>query len=408
MKGKSSFGSAGRLRSTATGIWHVTGVPVDTRGQSLFLVYSCLSLFAMYFVAKPFYVFASGSVQPAEVALLLIFAIIVGSERIAWEPSLRQVYFWAFAFIAYAVLCNLAWAVLLVSSDIAISAAFYVFNGIGLLTSLYLVQRFGRSALVTAFYGCVATVAVQLVATNYFEHLDEYATRTLGFFNNPNQLGYWSVLTATIILVIQRNVRISNMIAATASLCCLYLAALSLSKSAIMAMCILFVLHFVRRPVYLIVAIAFIFTFFQTFESTDLFLRLEHRYQLLGTDSDDTLEARGYDLLWNYWQFVFFGGGEGEWHRFHRYRELHSSFGTILFCYGIIGAICFSMFLTKIGRVTGLGNVLYLIPAFIFGVAHQGLRFTLFWVLLGILPGMKGVTRAAITPSVSQHGRRPS
>ena len=65
--------------------------------------------------------------------------------------------------------------------------------------------------------------------------------------------------------------------------------------------------------------------------------------------------------------------------------ELHSNFATLLFCYGIVGSSLFAALNWQIVRMGGVLAALALMPPYVFGVTHQGLRFTQLWILLGFL-----------------------
>jgi hypothetical protein len=65
--------------------------------------------------------------------------------------------------------------------------------------------------------------------------------------------------------------------------------------------------------------------------------------------------------------------------------EIHSTIGTLVFSYGIVGTALFIASFWQLYRLVGLQLMLYLVPALIYGLTHQGLRFSLFWVLLGIV-----------------------
>jgi hypothetical protein len=162
------------------------------------------------------------------------------------------------------------------------------------------------------------------------------------------------------------------------------LSIVSLSRGALIAYIALLGIHFryyTRSYITFISIMLVIIVFF--FFSTELFSKI---FLSLGHGKYDNLESRGYDLIFQYWQYLFFGAGEGGWmYRFNRVRELHSTFGTLFFCYGIIGMMIFIYFITRLFRTSGVSYALYLLPAFLYGLGHQGLRFTLFWVVVGLV-----------------------
>src|SRR2546422_1043712 len=75
-------------------------------------------------------------------------------------------------------------------------------------------------------------------------------------------------------------------------------------------------------------------------------LSLEERVlkRLASQGKEESMEMRGYDRMTNHPQYLLFGAGEGAYYRFQSAwpRELHSSYGTLLFCYGIFGTALFT------------------------------------------------------------------
>ena len=92
-------------------------------------------------------------------------------------------------------------------------------------------------------------------------------------------------------------------------------------------------------------------------------------------------------LIGRLWQLQVMRG-EGYYERFRGLatgaHEIHSSLASIVFCYGIVGALLFFTFAFSVLRGASLRDTLTLVPAIAYGLSHQGLRFTLFWVLLAI------------------------
>jgi hypothetical protein len=69
--------------------------------------------------------------------------------------------------------------------------------------------------------------------------------------------------------------------------------------------------------------------------------------------------------------------------------ELHSSMGTLFFCYGILGTILFCIFLWRTTSGSGLRAWIIVAGVFAYGMTHQGLRFRLVWVLLGMVVALR-------------------
>src|SRR5262249_18565704 len=101
----------------------------------------------------------------------------------------------------------------------------------------------------------------------------------------------------------------------------------------------------------------------------------------------DTPEARGYDRIANYPEHILLGAGEGAYRRFYSAlfdSEIHSSYGTLLFCYGIVGTALFAGALFWVLKAD-LRTALFLVPVFAYGSAHQGIRFAFFWAMFAVL-----------------------
>jgi hypothetical protein len=124
---------------------------------------------------------------------------------------------------------------------------------------------------------------------------------------------------------------------------------------------------------------------------------IEHAEKRVTEDRDPNTsfaEERGYDRIWRNPEYLITGAGEGAYERFvfrkgEKRRELHSSFGTMFFGYGIIGLTLFAVFGARVIRGAPLRMTMMLVPALAYTVAHQGLRFTMFWVVLAAFAVLK-------------------
>jgi hypothetical protein len=128
--------------------------------------------------------------------------------------------------------------------------------------------------------------------------------------------------------------------------------------------------------------------------------RVATRFEQVGKDSDDNAAGRGYDRIWLFPQYVMVGAGEGAYRRFtegHDNMEIHSSWGTLLFSYGIVGTIAFMALLWAIFRRAAWQLRFYFIPLALYGLTHQGLRFSLLWVFLGLVIGQVRYDRRALS-----------
>ena len=340
-------------------------------------------LFAAYLVAKPFYFFPSGGPQIADaIAGLLFLIIFLGRQSISRGTA--PVMWACVLFSTYTLIVNAVWTLLMMDINMLVTPAFYFFNTIVVYAILSLHGRIGDRLLKVTLVACVVSVAVQVVLSVWAIHAG--AERQALFFNNENQLGYWSLLSATIFCIVARQTNMRFLYQAPFLALAFYLVALSLSKGALVAVFLLLAIHFSRNfGQFVLVSIVGIVA---VFLASDLSL-LEHvgdRLLNIGGESDDSLHGRGYDRIWLHPQYLLFGAGEFGLSRFPETTiELHSTLGTVVFSYGAIGVFLFGLVLWRLFKLAGWREMLYLVPAFAHGLAHQGLRFTLLWVLFAVI-----------------------
>jgi hypothetical protein len=341
--------------------------------------------------------------------MLLVFG---GIGIVLWARYVPAVKAYAW-FVAYVIVVNGIWSVWIRDSDWPLmrSALFYTYDFLLLLTFLTLYSCFGNALLRVTMYAVAASVLLQAALSPW--GIDRTTVRQALFFNNPNQLGYFALLAGTVFYLCSRQVRAGVLLETVVYVAVAFLAAVSLSKAAVVALGLLLVLVFLKRPILLLLAGAFILVVLANVDSlTVLAEKLERRLDTYA--ADDSLEQRGYDRILNHPEYLLFGAGEGAHSRFISGHpgEMHSSWGTLLFCYGIIGTALFVWGLFLLLRRVDLRASLCLVPIFLYGSAHQGLRFSLFWVVLAVLgclapraepvptdPVPKGPDRIPATPA---------
>jgi len=185
-----------------------------------------------------------------------------------------------------------------------------------------------------------------------------------------------------------RHMRVSGWYQACVYVAGAYLVLLSLSKTALLSYGVLIVLVLLERPLMLLIApvlLGFIVAAALNVPRDSAPAIVRNFQDRINTrEMDESVEGRGYDRIVNHPEYLIFGAGEGDWQRFQTelVSELHSVYGTILFCYGIVGTALFTWGLFLVCRRTDALSAMCLLPVFVFGLAHQQLRFNLFWVLL--------------------------
>lgn len=357
-----------------------------------FLLPPALPLVVGAFVLlKMFYVFPSGSPQPADLLfapLGLIVLLPYASEALARRGAI------VLALVGWIVAVNAAWYFRSGEPEFITSSAYYAYNALVFFAALAAyrahpdaLSRLLRAAVLVA----LACGAILVVSTTSFG-------RHTGSFANPNQLGYWSLLLVAIygIVSYRRPVGPADVVVLLLGL---FVCAMSLSIAAISAYALLILTFGIAHPaprwlratmVWILVVAGLLLIWEGTalVRAGDLWTGslLESRVAEVFERGIGELSYRGYDRLVAYPEFTLIGAGEGALDRFAEDLEieLHSSFGTMAFAYGALGFTLFAGLLVHALRGAPWIVVLYVIPVLLYGLAHQGLRFSWFWIVLGV------------------------
>ena len=303
-----------------------------------------LALWSLVVLLVPFYVFPSGVPQPAD---LLGFALLPMLWR-GWNgrlpPPLVKPLKYLIVFIIYVTIVNVVWsfAIVTFSTDakqgFLLAPTYYIFNGLAFFTFLLMFQRYGERVL---------WLTVRLVLASVF--LPKSLARATVMFNNANQLGYYAVLSACIILLGQKRLKLSTLQVTAGLAACNYLALLSASKAALASIAALgaaLLISKLRTIAMTLAVLGLLITTDNPFSRA-----IEHAEQRIVNDQSlGFIEERGYDRIGAFPEYWIMGAGEGDYDRFREIsaigaHELHSSMATLFFCYGLIGTLLFGMFM---------------------------------------------------------------
>lgn len=350
-----------------------------------------------YLITKPFYLFQSGNPQIAD-GLIILASLVAAFSGLRPSAVHKGIFQLIILFSVWTFFVNWTWAVIVNDLSMIKAPAFYAFNAVVVFVILALYDRIGERALKVILFGTFAAVLLQVFLAILFGpesfKQSERAIRSILFFNNPNQLGYWALLSATIFALLSKRVTVPVIVQLIFFSVTFYLVAIALGKAATVSFFFLLAIHFTRRPSHLVLAIIVGLVGFMVIQDSEMIDRLAHRLADIGGQEDDSAAGRGYNRILVYPEYLLLGAGERGYSRFVGVtNELHSTFGTIIFSYGFIGAVIFTAMLYRLYRIAGFANFMYLGPPFLYGLTHQGLRFSLLWVLFAV---------AAITCSNSQ------
>lgn len=337
----------------------------------------------------PVYIFGSGGVQPAHVVFLLFFSLTLFFRGIpfnAWSLSLVAAFFYFFAVESFYV-------VLGADPKFMINSVFFLYNLL-LAVAVYVhVRENGLSAMVPGVIisACIAITAIMVTGVGF--RVSEGVSRSTGTFNNPNQLGYFSVCLLSICYLLLRHKYISYWVGVCIFSASLFLSISSLSKAAMAAnfMVIIFALKpassrsgLLRWFGLLLLGIPFLFYLYINDYFAD-FLFVE-RFMSMTNEGDSSLESRGYFafLNGNALQIMFGIGTQGVDQVLGH--EVHSTLASVLNNYGFIGFVIFCAALcvwaNRLWKAYGLVGLICLAgPPMLYGLTHNGIRFTIFWIL---------------------------
>ncbi|HEX3478032.1 MAG TPA: hypothetical protein VHT91_23585 [Kofleriaceae bacterium] len=358
-----------------------------------------LVTWAIYLLLIPLYIFPSGLPQPGDLLVLLVIPLALQHWNGKLGRDMRSTMRALIWFTLWVVAVDLTWMFLMDSFTLSGPDAFllfplyYIYNALIFLAALVLVRRHGDLFLRVTVFAVTLTVYAQVLASIA---LGWGGNRGTLFFNNPNQLGYYALLAATLIALTHRRLQLRLVTSSLTLVCCGVLAVISASRAAAGGVAVLLVFLLFSNPKILVAAclagaavVSGIGPFADAIEAS------QDRVLNRGAHSDASFfQERGYDRIWRNQQYLLLGAGEGGLSRFDdtayvKGMEIHSSAGTILFSYGIVGVLLFLGFTWRLIRGAGARLVITMLPPLLYTGAHQGLRFTTLWVVLAVFVALK-------------------
>lgn len=369
--------------------------------QNAFLPEERISLFftavwILYVLLSPVYIFSKGLPQPADYLLFFCGFPALFVTMIRHRGGLSKVFLFGLLFAVLTMAINLIHFSFLQNDRLLKHSVYYIFNFSAFYYTLVMFRQSPEVINKLTYIAVAAAVVFQFIYAPLFGGIDVF--RNTGSFNNPNQLAYWCILSTCILIILKRDQQFT-LIDLTLFAMLFYLQSLSLSKaglivSAILVPTIIFLPNMpnLGKTLALIGVIGFIIT--QAIDPGDISRQLNQVDQLsavadrinnIGSEADDSSSGRGYDRILKYPHYILYGAGEGAFYRFGiGAQEIHSGLGTLLFSYGITGFIFFLMFIYAVFYNVPKQYYLLLLVVFLFGIPHQNVRFTYFWIFLGI------------------------
>lgn len=352
---------------------------------------------ALYFFAlavSAIYVFPSGLPQPTDFIMAFAFALsFFHAMHIRGDMGLGAVPSGLFLSVLWITIVSFVWAIVYSNANFLMDPLFWSYNLLVSAVTLLILRKIESGQQIISF---AILIALSVSALGAALGLRDQLGRNTGFFNNPNQLAYFSIC-ATACLMVLNNFRISSVTIIAAYILggigLLSAASIGAMAGAFGLVLALIVanarsfLAFVFLPVGAIVVVSAL-VFFDGYFDNKISDILAVRIERSGTKIDDIYTERNYDRIVYFPEYNILGAGSAlHQERFHPHgrNEIHSSFGALLFNYGILGLGLFLIYLFSVLRHASLPILLTVSAPLIYSVTHMGLRFSLFWVLLAIV-----------------------
>lgn len=366
-----------------------------------------------YIMLKPLYVFGSGGMQLCDLFLAVgvLWILIKNKFVISFPQSCSKWLKWFFAFTIFVFVVNLAWFGYYltyyrsVRTAFILSTLYYIYNFIAVLLTIYLMEKLGKDAVIRAVMnGCFFSVLVTFLGI--LLHTDSQFRNT-GFFNNPNQLGFYSIILLTFVCFFGEYIeKYKKWIIISVSV---YAVVMSLSKASFFSLFVLLFLYIISQKnqtrkqliwkISMLVVIGtglYLFIFGNlSFVTNNYVLRsLRYRIRNVARENDSSLGAgRGYYRIFEMGKHLIWGMGEGAYDRFSVMKgyETHSTYASILVSYGLIGLVLSMVVVLKplLKQKESFRNLCYMSGIAVYCITHNGIRNTLVWIILSLLLFLK-------------------
>ncbi|RAR59102.1 hypothetical protein BCL93_110135 [Onishia taeanensis] len=343
-------------------------------------------------VLSPLYVYPSGSAQPTDyVFLALVCLVYVHALATSRELPLAKIpIYWGLLAFWVFVHCLVS-SLVLQSSDFYRTMAFWVYNTAVASCFLYLLGMGPKSKIYIEWGICLGliTSGVGVILSLGVEG------RAVGFFNNPNQLAFFSLLGISSLLVLARMrllVKPLIILAVLSGILGIFAAA-SLAAIAGFFLVVVGYLLANLQPKQLFRFSVILSLLFMTSLLVDdkavtrISENIYSRSVVAEGKFDSIGEERNYDRILAFPEYTLVGAGEGHLDRFYPYdkNEIHSSLGNLLFAYGVPGIALFMALLYSVLRSSPPPIWFVVSGPIVYSLTHMGLRTTLFWIFLAIV-----------------------
>lgn len=354
----------------------------------------------LYLAISPLYIFPSGYPQPADIGLSLGALFFLAATKGRLDGNIIRPISVYFAFFVYGLVVSIFVVMSQSDWEPIFKQIYFFYTGITFTYTIILANRDPRNFFRSSFFGfLIALFVVGLaVASGIGERI-----RSTGTYNNPNQLGYFSLIafvSLALISVYEKELRRSSFLL---GLLFLLVGSFGVSLSTLVSGVAgigFYSLYLLKNSSYskVLFTVALLLlgaSAYLTFSGQDKISDQLYSSQFgqswesrLGKIDEKINELgvkRGYVRIMDNKEYWFFGAGRGSTDRFNSTLEIHSSIGSIFFSYGIIGLTLFLYLIFWFVKKSGLQVFMITAPIWIYSITHYGLNQPSFWAIFALL-----------------------
>ncbi len=348
-------------------------------------------LFGIGIISSQFYVFQSGTPQPAHYLILLsglIFCVTCKKFSFFQNKSYSK---YISIFVIYQFFINFIYFLSYQSIDFLVQSL-YIFYGyfiflLVLNAAVYIVNS-NLKISIFAWYGLLILFFIALLGFGEYK----FEARYNGYFNDPNQMALWVLCVTSIIMAVNKSkiYQISSFFIAS------ILIIFTTSRSGLLGYSMLllgfisivfdknfFKLNFKKFLLFIFIIYAILLLIYLNFSSEiapiSFFVNRVNEVDLI-----EQAGIRGYTRLFYFPQYLIFGAGHGLDYRFHSDNEIHSTLAALLFYYGLFGFLLFFIFCFLIFKNLSFSHRFFFLAPFLYSLSTFGMRTPIFWIFLGI------------------------
>lgn len=356
-------------------------------------------IWALYLMVFPFYFMNPGDPQVAD--LFGAILVLTSLKQIILSIKANRFNRFLFLFVMYALIVSIV-TVFLWHDVMLIKNGLYYLYGYFIIMFLY--SKFDDNDFLKFTLKTIGVVLI--IQLLLYPFAPSTGIRAQMFFTNPNQLALWALCMLIISNVIATKVQATFLHTFILALLCSFFIFISASKSALVGAIIFWGYFFIQSKKYMVIIaplVLFALIFVVSTKELDLsnidFVNnVIERINEKKTSHNQGVHGRGYDRIYRFPEYLLFGAGEGNYERFGSHLELHSTFFSILFSYGVIGLYLILYGIFSIFKGSDRQTIVLFTALFMYSLMHMALRSPFFWMTLLALNQLRYYKTKTIEP----------